>query len=560
MLVRFLSVLLGFMLLPAAAAVHVEIEGLPDAERDNARLRLSIAAASERADLDQAQIERLHQQAEEEIRSALQPYGYYQAQIEAQLSGQAPDWHALYRVQAGAPVHLREVTLAVEGAARELPEVQQVLREAGLRPGERLLHARYEEVKRDLAQTVYVAGFLDARYTTAELRVTPSEQAADIVLLLSSGPRYRFGPTRIEQEELDESVLRRYLQFREGEIFDPRKLLQTQFALADLGYFQTVELEPQREQLDGDLLPVRIKTTPRLRRRYDFGIGYGTDTGARLTTAVELRRLNRSGHKLRGEARVSELKSTLGAEYRIPQGNSAGESLSFSTARIREKFDDGESLRYTAGVSLNRNPGRWQRRAYLEYSNEESALGADINTAQLLTPGVSFNRGETDDAIHTRQGWSLFLDVHGAHGDALSTSTFLQTRALLRMALPLGPRARLSGRAEFGANFVDELSELPASQRFFAGGDQSVRGYAYQSLGPRDSAGKIIGGKYLSTLSLEADTPVWGNWGAALFFDAGGADDKPGPDLSRGVGLGLRYRALVGFVNLDLAHPLDGER
>jgi len=98
---------------------------------------------------------------------------------------------------------------------------------------------------------------------------------------------------------------------------------------------------------------------------------------------------------------------------------------------------------------------------------------------------------------------------------------------------------------------------LPASQRFFAGGDQSVRGYSYQSLGRRDAAGLLVGGKYLSTYSIEAEYRIKGNWGAAVFFDAGSADDDPSSKLYRGTGLGLRYRAPVGTVQIDLAYPLD---
>src|SRR5262249_37909907 len=116
---------------------------------------------------------------------------------------------------------------------------------------------------------------------------------------------------------------------------------------------------------------------------------------------------------------------------------------------------------------------------------------------------------------------------------------------------------------ELGASFVEDFSELPASQRFFAGGDQSVRGYSYQSLGPRDDKGVVVGGRYLTTASIEAEYAFrrdWRNWGMAAFFDAGGADDDPWPTMFRGVGVGARYRAPIGYFNVDVAHPLDGDR
>ncbi|MCI5063112.1 MAG: BamA/TamA family outer membrane protein, partial [Algiphilus sp.] len=100
----------------------------------------------------------------------------------------------------------------------------------------------------------------------------------------------------------------------------------------------------------------------------------------------------------------------------------------------------------------------------------------------------------------------------------------------------------------------------PLSERFYAGGDRSVRGYAFRSLGEFDDEGNVIGGEYLTTMSVEVDRLIWGNWGAAAFLDAGGAGNTAFPEVSRGVGLGLRYRSPVGAVRVDLAHPLDKDR
>ena len=126
--------------------------------------------------------------------------------------------------------------------------------------------------------------------------------------------------------------------------------------------------------------------------------------------------------------------------------------------------------------------------------------------------------------------------------------------------LPVFARSRVLLRAEAGGTLLEEFSDLPPSQRFFAGGDQSVRGYGYQSIGPVNADGEVIGGAFLSTLSAELETPVHGPWGVAVFIDAGGVDDDPNPALKRGVGAGLRYLSPVGAIQLDLAHPLDGEQ
>jgi translocation and assembly module TamA len=306
---------------------------------------------------------------------------------------------------------------------------------------------------------------------------------------------------------------------------------------------------------------VTIATTPRPRHRYDIGVGYGTDTGARFTLATELRRLNRSGHRVRGDLRVSEIKNSVGADYRIPLGTRAGESLGFSTVYSDEKINEGFSRTYDIATTLSRTPGDWQRQLYLKYRYEQSLTpDAGLDSALLLLPGMTLSRGEMDDAIHARLGWSLFFDVHGGNQYLLSDVSFAQSRVLLRGVLPVGTRARFLMRTELGASILGEdFSDLPASQRFYAGGDQSVRGYSYQSLGPTDADGKVLGGQYLTTYSAELEYRIAGNWGAAVFADAGGADNDPSPPLSFGIGAGLRYRAPVGTLQLDLAHPLDGD-
>lgn len=552
--------LIGMSALAPAAEVRVQIEGLSGVERDNVQARLSLRtrAAAEKDGLDEAQIRRLHLRAESEIRQALQPYGYYTPGIEGSLEEGAGGWTARYRVDLGPPTKIAELDLRFEGEGAAYAPLAERLRRAPLGLDERLLHANYETTKKRMSDAALASGFLDARWVRSELVVKPEQAQARVYLHLETGPRYFFGPVTIRQEGLDPELIERYVVIREGEPFDPQALLALQFRLSDLGYFQAVEIEPQRELVDEQRrIPVLVSTSPRARSKYNFGVGYGTDTGARVSVGSEWRRLNHQGHTLETDFRLSEIKNTLGGTYRIPLGSDPSESLSFNAITETEKLDDGDTLKYVIGASLNRTPGESTRRLYLEYTHEESDFGDTVATADLFTPGVSFTRSATDDPVDTRRGWYLFGDVHGALNKFLSNSSFLQGRAIARGVYPLTRRVRLLGRAELGYSLVEQFSELPASQRFFAGGDQSVRGYRYQSLGPRDADGNVIGGRYLNVFSIESEYRVWQNWGAALFLDAGGADDHPGPTLAKGVGAGLRYRAPIGSLQLDLAHPMD---
>lgn len=541
----------------APAGIDVRVDGLEGELQANVNQRLGIRAAARRKDLDIALVEALHRDAFRDILTALQPYGYYNPVIDGRLDGRAPDWIARYRVEPGPRTAIDSIELRIDGEGAEdlQPQREAILNR--LRIGEPLRHAPYENAKSTLAGAAYALGYLDARFTRAELRVLADDNLAQLFLYFDTGPRYRFGTITVEQEILDAAVVERYVAIEPGAYFDPQALLDTQFALSDLGYFSNLEILPQRDAAEDRAVPIVIRTSPRPRTLYNFGVGYGTDTGARIGAGVEVRRFNRRGHIGKVETRLSEVKNTARGEYRIPLGSRIGESIGLAAELSTERFKDGESRKWGTELSLSRTPGDWQRRLYLAFTHEESELGSTQQTSDLLTPGIAFTRTELDDPIYARRGWSLYLDVHGAVRDVLADTSFLRSQALVRGVLPLGEHSRVLGRVEYGANLVDAFGKLPASQRFFAGGDQSVRGYAYQSLGPLDDEGAVIGGKFVSTYSLEVETRVVGNWGAAVFYDLGGADDDPEPQLLQGIGAGVRYRAPVGSVQADVAHPLD---
>jgi translocation and assembly module TamA len=133
----------------------------------------------------------------------------------------------------------------------------------------------------------------------------------------------------------------------------------------------------------------------------------------------------------------------------------------------------------------------------------------------------------------------------------------LQLRAGARVARRITGAGRVNARVNVGATLVDETASLPVSLRFFAGGDNSVRGYGYKSLGPVDDEGNVRGGRYLVTGSVEYEHPVFGDdWWAAAFVDAGNAFDDD-PELEVGYGVGLRWFSPVGRIRLDLAFPAD---
>ncbi|MDE2149064.1 MAG: BamA/TamA family outer membrane protein [Gammaproteobacteria bacterium] len=544
---------------PAIAGIDVQVSGVGGALRANVLAQLSIQAQSNEPQLDQATVEDLNRRAPAQIRTALQPFGYYRSRIDAALSGQAPHWTARYRIDPGPRTTLRTLSVAVTGAGRSDKKIRAVVARPGIAIGQPLLHQRWEHLKTRLSDVAYAQGYLDARFSIHRMQVDLDANAADLKLVLDTGPRYYVGPITIRHShQIDDDVLRRYLRIQTGQPFDPQKVLDTQFALSDLGYFSDVTVQPDKAHAVDRRVPIIITATDAPRRQYRYGGGYGTDTGARALWSLDFRSLGRQGHKLRIDARVAQKISALIAEYRIPVGHQPSDYLGFEVEGLSQQLHDGQEEIYGAGVSYHLNSGSWRKNYYLKYGHDAFRFNNVPGTvSRLWTPGVQFSLAELDNPVFPRWGWSLFQDFHGAERALDSSATFVQSRSVLRAVISPLRRLRLLGRFEYGATLVSGFADLPASQRLFVGGTDSVRGYSYRSLGPHDALGNVIGGKYLETYSVQAEYRLTDKWGAALFTDAGGASDTPLPSLHNSVGAGALYYLPFGTAAVYLSHPLD---
>jgi len=564
-------ILLWTPLAMAAQRVELEITGLDKTLEENVRAHLGIARLVKQNGIipfvpgqDQPEIpvtennvRRLHRQATRDIGDALQPFGYYEPVIDAQLSRDGDIWRAVYHIDPGPPTRIEQLDIQISGAGQTDTRILAARQASRLRQGERLLHAEYETTKQSLLQAALAAGYLDARYRRAELRILKARLQAQIHLLLDTGPRYYFGPIRIEQDILDPDFVQQFVHIEQGEPFNTEALLELQLALGDSGYFNKVEVDPQRAAATDFHVPVVITTEPAKPRRYAVGLGYGTDTGPRISLASEFRRINRRGHGILVDIRLSSILQSAGAQYQIPIGNLVSDRLIFSSRIESESFvDGGNSDRYTLGVSRNEEWGALQRRLYINFQHENFSLGDDDGTVDFFIPGVTLSQLRTDDVLFPRRGYSWSTDLRGSPG-LISNTTFARIDLSGKLVFPLSKRGRLLLRSRLGAMSVQDFSELPTSERFFAGGDQSVRGYDYQTLAPTDASGDVVGGQYLAVGSIELDYLFFGNFGAAAFVDSGNASDQFLPSPKTGAGIGFRWRSPVGMLRIDVAHPFD---
>jgi translocation and assembly module TamA len=437
------------------------------------------------------------------------------------------------------------------------PRFREIIDDFPVKRGEDLFHPDYEEGKQALVELAAKEGYLDAEFQENQIRVDLERYQADVVLHYDTGPRYRFGDVRFNQDVVDPDLLTGYVTFKRGEPLDVNKILELQNALSDSPYWSRVEVVTRQEQAQGLEVPIDVDLVPAKTMRFTGGLGYGTDSGPRARGAWELRRLNRRGHRAEAEIQASQILQSLETSYFIPGPYPRTDVLSFNVGYQRQDTDTSLSETGLIGAQRTQSRGGWREALSLTYQREDFEVGLDKGISNLFVPGASWERVKADDRIFTTNGYRLRLGLQGAEGSLLSDSSFLQGNVQAKAIRTLGERNRIIGRAEFGYTQTDEFRELPPRFRFFAGGDQSVRGFAYQALGREDEAGNIIGGESLMVASLEYEIRFLEKWGAAVFYDTGSASESFGGVLARGAGLGVRWRSPIGPIRADVAWALS---
>ena len=552
--------LVGFapVQLRAQPVVIVEIEGIDKPLEANVLLLLSIEQQKSHPLMSDGRIRRLHQKAPAEIATALQPFGYYRPEVTSSLDRlETGEWRARYRIDPGPGIKISELNLDISGPIQQDPELQRLVAEHAPQLGNVLVHSRYDAFKSRLSGLAAERGYVEARFVESRLEVDLREYVARVIIHMESGPRYSFGDVSMQQDLLDPELLQRYVPFARGEPYDFNQVVSLQHALNDSNYFQYSEVSPGQPSRETREIPVVVKLTPRKRHRYDIGFGYGTDTGARARFNWRMPRVNRRGHRIDSEFLVSEIGYKANANYRVPVLNPRNDQLVYTVSREKEETDSNFSLLSTVGVSLNHTRKKWRETLALNYQVEDFDVADDSGESVLLIPSASWTRTWGRDFINVLDGVRLDLGVRGGTTAIVSDTDFLQGVAGVKFIYSLDPRNRFLLRGSFGTTETREFEQLPSSIRFFAGGAQSVRGYAYKSLGPTNESGEVVGGRHLITGSVEFEHYFTERWGVAAFLDAGNAIDSLDEDLEQGAGFGMRWKSPIGPVRVDLANAIS---
>lgn len=489
-----------------------------------------------------------YQQSASDIKQTLEIYGYFKPSIKHTLKKINTHWNANYQIFIGPPLRITSLHISIKGIKRN-PTITRLINEFPLHRGDIFRSEIYEEAKQTLLTKLVAEGYLSASFSKHTIVINRQAYTAKLRLTLNTGPRYYFGPITFQQSILNTSLLKRYIPFKSGDPYSSTQLLKLQENLNKSGYFKHVSVPHSPINEENQILPVTFLLIPRPSQQYTAGIGYGTDVGMRGTLGWESRYLNKAGHRLSVFSQLSKLQNSLQTTYTLPGKHPNTDNYTLNFAIVRKKLTQVTTTTQQLGIGSMRKWKAWQCNLFLNYQIEHfNYLNRPTTNSHLLTPGINLSYSKVDNPLFSLNGHQLSFRLQGADQNLLSNTSFLQTELQGKYILSWNNNSRLLFRGDVGYTLNANLTNFPPSLLFYAGGSQSVRGYAYQSLGP---------GRYLMTGSVEYQHRLINNFYAAIFFDAGNAVNNFPIHLQKGSGLGLVWASPLGPMEVTAGKALD---
>ena len=527
---------------------------------DLARYRASQAA------LSRVELARLAAAAPAQAEALLQTEGFFNAS--ASVSRDPDDDTRLRLTVKPGPV-TRVGTLALEFTEGLSEDDAQALRDAlrsawPLKPGAAFTQAQWAAGKSDLLLRARSGGYPLARWADTAARVDPDTQAAELRLVLASGNRARLGTLRIEGlQRQNRETVERLTGFARGDGYTEQKLAEFQERLAKTQLFDAVrvQLQPEGTEADGTT-PVLVTLTESSLQQATVAVGYHSNTGQSLS----VEHLHRRPFDLpvRARTKLQLSRDLRGAELELSSHPQPDLHRNLASLQF-EQDRTGDTIVQNLGMRLGRlyESTRDERLSYVELLRARETAGSEVNTNLAVSINQQWVRRRLDSSLLPTDGHQALalVGLGQAHGSGTDASgPFGRLQFKLGVYRPLGASWYGSARAEVAQVVAHDRVGVPEKLLFLAGGDESVRGYAYRSLGV-ERKGLTVGGRVMATGSLELARPftmslpsLWG----AVFIDAGNAasrwtDYRP----VVGLGAGVRWRSPVGPLRVDFARAQE---
>jgi len=452
--------------------------------------------------------------------------------------------------------------LAGEGGFREAR--RKALEESWLlAPGQTFRQAAWDEAKARLVEALTADDYAAGELALSEARVDAASAKAHLLLVLDSGPAFSLGEVQVTGlSRYPGFLVERLLDIDPGEPYRTERLLDLQRQLQSAPWFANVQVEIERDRANPNRVPVRIALLERPAADVGVSLGYGTDVGARGEVSLRYRNAFRRGYDMHSAVQADRTRQIGYADFHLPPGTAGAPFV--GTVATRDSVGILGERTSNQGLDTRRVAVAGYRqflyeglelRLGLSYQAEQATpSGGERTLKRALAPVGQVVWRRVDNVLDPKRGGVLMLQLAAGAKSALSDQDFVKTYAHYQHWFPLSPVDQLILRAEAGYTIAPGRAGIPEDFLFRAGGSRSVRGYAYQSLGPRDGDA-VVGGRYLATGTAEYVRWFSSTWGGAVFVDVGDAADARGElGANKGYGVGARWRTPAGPLAIDLAY------
>jgi len=553
--------------------LDIFITGLDKANLEAVQNNLTLSGMPSDKINVQSEIFNLYQLTSQEILTTLNALGYYQATITDALHNTPKGWIAEYNISLGKPVIIRDIKIQITGEGATQNALQHLKSNYLKKINEQFKHATYEDIKTNLLNHAQEIGFLEAQYTKYEVLVDREKLSAIIILDLDTKHRYKFGNITFINPVYQQKFLTRYVPFHYGEPYTIKKILEFQKILLDTDFFTKVRVVPNPKEGKNAFVPIEVRLENKPKNKYSAGGGYGTDTGVRINASWERKRLDYPGHRISMDSKLTLHEKRANFKYIIPGRNPLSDTTTVGTRLTRwDEYVDKKpilmSMRTDFIINHLTKKANWESSGSLNYLTELYRIGDDPKQhANFFLPGFSYTCVHADkDQNYVQKGISIGLGITGGLKTFFSSTNLSQTEFKIKgvypISVPLG--IRFLFRSDVGATYAKNFNIVPVSLRFYTGGDNTVRGYKYNELGPQrlDDQGQLVntGGRYKVVHSIEIDKSITPPLKVAVFLDAGNAMNRWKERLRYGAGAGIRWATPVGPLRIDIAQPLERQQ
>ncbi|KJA09285.1 hypothetical protein RP29_17410 [Acidovorax temperans] len=574
---------------PAAAvttedqpAFSLEVKA-PDSVRDTLERHLELQRFRLLPDLQNEELRRLLHAADANARELLGTLGYFAPTIAIELREAAapqPPYAVTITVEPGPQTRVTQADIRLtEGAETEpgarVRQLQRVESNWALPAGSPFTQGAWSGAKSSGLRQLQVRSYPTASIASSRAEVDADTHEAKLAVTYDPGPPYRFGPLQVRgSQRYDPDGARRLARLPTGSVYDEAEMLDAQQRLASSGYYDAVFLTLDTESPNPQAAPVIAQVREAKLQKLVFGAGLSTDSGPRLSVDHSHNQWPTHGWRAVNKLSLDKKAQQLGTGWTALPNDNGWRWFTSALAQRQQTGDyDVNSVEVLGGRS--KSTKNIDRTYFLRYdATRPQGLNAPADSAALSANYGWTGRYFNSNTAPTR-GWGIAVELGAGMTLRPERNPFTRTLVRWQSFFPAGRveaddgvarTARISVRTEVGAVLARDSAEIPVTQLFLTGGDTTVRGYSYRSIGARTQNNQLYGGRYMGVASVEWQRPITyrGNmtdWENTLFVDAGAVADRAGDlDPRVGVGTGVRWRSPVGPLQADLAWGVQSKQ